>query len=276
MQNTKQHPRNSACARSRSAWLPKGAGNAAKHFSSRHTGANTSGFTLIELLVVIAIIAILAAMLLPALQQAREAGKSSTCRNNEKQIGTAVHLYIDMFNGQLPTANESYGIWHVTTSQTMKNNGFIYLTLGRQRVVSGTRIVVCPSYPAFLSGGNYGINTRLFAWRSTNSNKTLYGGTKITQVKFPSRALAVGDLQVAPTENPAVYPVATAVKCYILEQRDRVTAVSYSTLQGASFRHGGRINILMVDGHVKSLQGTVPADFPTEAQDYVFWYGRNK
>ena len=59
------------------------------------------GFTLIELLVVIAIIAILIALLLPAVQQAREAARRSTCKNNLHQLGLAIHNYHDV-HGRFP------------------------------------------------------------------------------------------------------------------------------------------------------------------------------
>lgn len=73
-----------------------------RHIRFSGTPEVDSAFTLIELLVVIAIIALLAAMLMPAVSRAKEAGRSAACISNLRQIGVALQLYVDNNNNRLP------------------------------------------------------------------------------------------------------------------------------------------------------------------------------
>ena len=139
---------------------------------------NKKGFTLVELLVVIAIIGVLVGLLLPAVQSAREAARRTSCVNNMKQLGLAVHNYHDT-NNRFPAGRGSccWGTWQVLVMPFMeeKNAADLYQNWGDSsglRYSQGTNLDVttqryptltCPSdQPNSPFGGitnhNYAVN----------------------------------------------------------------------------------------------------------------------
>jgi prepilin-type N-terminal cleavage/methylation domain-containing protein/prepilin-type processing-associated H-X9-DG protein len=118
-----------------------------------------SAFTLIELLVVIAIIGILAALLMPALGRAKEAGRSAACIGNLRQIGIALQVYVDSNNNRLPFMRDAL----VSTNQPPTNILFgVEVVLKDQ--LGNVNVLRCPSDRLQLfeeTGSSYGWNSLL-------------------------------------------------------------------------------------------------------------------
>lgn len=136
------------------------------------------GFTLIELLVVVAIIAVLISLLLPAVQQAREAARRTQCKNNLKQIGLALHNYHDIHQVFPPSylvQPKTDAIQGTPNGNGDNGPGWTMLTM------------MLPQLD--LSTLYNGLNTNLPAWHSSNATLAL---TRIPTYRCPSDVSSTG------------------------------------------------------------------------------------
>ena len=253
-------------------------------------------FTLIELLVVIAIIAILAAMLLPALQQARESGRAISCLNNFKTLGTGFMHYTDDYKGIIPPYSNTVV---PGTSDPSKIKGtyisqsrYYYAAEANKNLIAGYIGVVDDSGPSlagwFNNAGKLVRHKLACPSREVQASFTTSGG-KIGGVGLNEYHIW-GDgserarprpihLARKPSRNALLLEKYVAKSCvgHIINYvHNPLTAASRTNC--AEFPHNDRTSVLFLDWHVEHVKRSRIPDqsIDSTASASSFWRAREE
>jgi len=202
------------------------------------------GFTLIELLVVIAIIAILAAILFPVFAQARESARTTACRSNLKQIGNAMMMYVQDYDGTYPYWGGGFGAGvYIFWKLDPYIKGLDPTSTNRKSVW------VCPSRAGTIGQNSYGYNYLRLGYLTATTTGYLGSNNMNTpaneaQLDAPADTLAFLDA------IDLVRPPYGVEKSGLPDTVGGWHYVRNSTNQDPN----GRTNVLFCDGHVKTMQ----------------------